>query len=381
MNHNWKMVLFLALIMLTACTPATAVQPVASQPDAPQETQIAIIAETMIAESGAATEATPPPPGEVSPALSLDDLPPDDAPIRYTFPTPEQEPVSLWRPPLYDTPWALTANDHFFFIRPIAVNEINWWLDDYRYGAQFPGMPDVIHTGVDIPAPRNTPILAAGPGVVMWAGWDLFNRQLAPSEDPYGIAVAIKHDFGYDDRRLYTVYAHMDRVDVVPGQRVEAGDQLGIIGTTGFTTGPHVHFEVRIESGDFYASRNPELWLAPPQGWGVLVGRLMNTNGSLLKGHSLYVRNLQTNKIHTITSYNSSVVVTSDDYYKENLVLSDLPAGEYELSIEYEEESWFSTQITINPGAVSYFTFHGDKGFSLDPPPSPDPQDILAPAS
>ncbi len=107
--------------------------------------------------------------------------------------------------------------------------------------------------------------MAAGPGVVMWAGWDLFNRQLAPSEDPYGIAVAIKHDFGYDDRRLYTVYAHMDRVDVVPGQRVEAGDQLGIIGTTGFTTGPHVHFEVRIETGEFFASRNPELWLAPPQ--------------------------------------------------------------------------------------------------------------------
>ncbi len=119
----------------------------------------------------------------------------------------------------------------------------------------------------------------------------------------------------------------------------------------------------------------------PTPGWGVLVGRLMNTNGSLLKGHSLYVRNLQTNKINTITSYNSGVVVTSDDYYQENLALSDLPAGDYELSIEYEEDTWFSTQITINPGAVSYFTFRGDKGFSLDPPSPPDVEDILNPAS
>ncbi len=381
MTHRWKFISLFTLIALSACQSAPAATAVLSPADAPQETQIAVIAETMIAEVSAATPAAPLPADAALPPLSLDSLPSDDAPIRYTFPAPEQEPISLWRPPLYDTPWGLTANDHFFFIRPIAVNEVNWWLEDYRYGAQFPGLPDVIHTGVDIPAPRNTPILAAGPGVVMWAGWDLFNRQLAPSEDPYGIAVAVKHDFGYDDRRLYTVYAHMDRVDVVPGQRVEAGDQLGIIGTTGFTTGPHVHFEVRIETGEFYASRNPELWLSPPQGWGILVGRLMNTNGSLLKGHSLYVRNLQTNKINTITSYTSGVVVTSDDYYQENLVLSDLPAGEYELSIEYEEETWFSTQITINPGAVSYFTFRGDKGFNLEPPSSPDAEDILNPAS
>lgn len=368
------------LIILAACKPAPVPSP--SQPDEPQETQIAIIAETMAAETSPNPLATQAPTTDDIPnPLSLDDLPPEDAPIRYTFPTPEQEPVSLWRPPLYDTPWALTPNDHFYFSRPVAADEINWPLDNYRYGAQFPGLPDVIHTGSDFPAPLNTPILAAGPGIVMWAGWDLFDRRLAPSEDPYGIAVAIKHDFGFKDRRLYTVYAHMNRVDVVPGQRVEAGDPLGIIGTTGFTTGPHVHFEVRVETGGFYASRNPELWLAPPQGWGVLTGRLMNTNGSLLKGHSLYVRNLQNNERYTIHSYNSSVKVTGDDYYQENLTLSDLPAGNYELSIEYEEDAWFSTQISINPGAISYFSFHGDKGFSLDPPSSPDSDELFSPSS
>ena len=286
--------------------------------------------------------------------------------MRFSFPTPQPEPVSLWRPPLYDPPWALTPFDHFFFSRPIAVDSVNWPLDDYRYGATFPGLADVIHTGIDIPAPRNTPILAAGPGVVMWAGWDLFNRQLAPSEDPYGIAVAIRHDFGYQGRRLYTVYAHMDRVDVVPGQRVNTGDPLGIIGDTGFTTGPHLHFEVRIETNDFFASRNPELWLVPPQGWGVLTGRIMNTNGSLLTGQSLYIRNLETNQRWKAHTYTDTQRVTSDDYYQENLVLSDLPAGNYELSLEFEQQTWFTTQVTIHPGAITYFTFRGRRGFGLD---------------
>ena len=370
-------ILAVICVLLAGCATAPENSPEAQPTPSAQETQIAVIAATMVAQVTEEEHTQPQQDPTASVPLSLDDLPPEEAPIQYSFPTPEAEPISLWRPPLYDTPWALSPNDHFYFIRPIAADEINWPLDDYRYGAQFPGLPDVIHTGVDIPAPLNTPIMAAGDGVVTWAGWDLFGRQIPPSEDSYGIAVAIKHDFGYNDLRLYTIYAHMARVDVVPGQRVKAGDPLGVIGVTGFTTGPHVHFEVRVESGDYYATRNPELWMAPPQGWGVLAGRLMNTNGSLLKGHSLYVRNRETDTVHTIHSYNSNVKVSSDDYYNENLVLSDLPAGEYLISIEYEKDTWFSTQISIRPGAVSYFSFRGDKGFSLDPPASPEIDDIL----
>ena len=368
------------LVFLSACQPDNQANAPSAPPDQPpaQETRIALIVETLAAQ---ATREALSPLATPSPViLSLDNLPPDEAPIRFSFPTPQPEPVSLWRPPLYDPPWALAPFDHFFFSRPIGADSVNWPLDDYRYGATFPGLPDVIHTGIDIPAPRNTPILAAGPGVVMWAGWDLFNRQLAPSEDPYGIAVAIRHDFGHQGRRLYTVYAHMDRVDVLPGQRVATGDPIGIIGDTGFTTGPHLHFEVRIETNDFFASRNPELWLVPPQGWGVLAGRIMNTNGSLLTGQSLYIRNLETNQRWKAHTYTDTQRVTSDDYYQENLVLSDLPAGNYELSLEYEQQTWFTTQVTINPGAITYFTFRGERGFGLDLPPTPVPKDLIGPS-
>ncbi|MDZ4159968.1 MAG: peptidoglycan DD-metalloendopeptidase family protein, partial [Anaerolineaceae bacterium] len=201
---------------------------------------------------------------------------------------------------------------------------------------------------------------------VIWAGYGLFYGNNNP-DDPYGLAVSIQHNFGHQGKRLYSVYAHLDQIHVVTGQQVEAGDQVGTVGTTGSTTGPHLHFEVRIHANNFFATRNPELWLVPPQGWGVLVGRLMNSNGSLLTNHTMYVRSLETKQRWQIISYGSQTV-NSDDYYRENLALSDLPSGEYQITLEYLEDE-FSTEISIHPGAISYFTFRGKQGFDHSPPP------------
>ncbi|MGW8250945.1 MAG: M23 family metallopeptidase, partial [Anaerolineales bacterium] len=187
---------------------------------------------------------------------------PASDPLRFVFPTPGPMPVSAWRPPLYPTPWAPTAYDHFFFSRPISADEINWPLADYRYGGVF--LPNVVHTGIDIPARLETPVLAAGSGRVTWAGYGLY-RGVEDPTDPYGLAVAIKHDFGYQGESLFTVYGHLNRVDVVVGQQVSAGQVLGLSGETGKVTGPHLHFEVRIGKNNYFVSRNPELWLAPPQ--------------------------------------------------------------------------------------------------------------------
>jgi len=287
-------------------------------------------------------------------------------PLRFVFPTPGAVPVSAWRPPLYPTPWAPTPFDHFYFARPIAANEINSPLADYRYGGVF--LPEVVHTGIDIPAPIGTEVMAAGSGKVTWAGYGLY-RGIRDPNDPYGLAVTIKHEFGYQGQALYTVYGHLDQIDVVVGQYVETGEVVGLVGQTGKVTGPHLHFEVRVGRNNFFGSRNPELWLAPPQGWGILAARILNSKGELLPSHLIKLRSLDNQQSWNVKSYGVGTVI-SDGYYRENLVLGDLPAGRYEVWVPYEG-STYNLEIDISPGRVSYFTFHGRGGFHTEIPATP----------
>lgn len=286
------------------------------------------------------------------------------APLRFSIPTPGAEPISDWRPPLYPVPWAIAPHDHFYFIRPINANEINWPLSSYRYGGIFFG--DVVHTGIDIPTGAGTPIVAAGSGTVAWADWGFFSGSRENKKDPYGQAVVIEHNFGYQGKKLYTVYAHMSRIDVTEGQWVQAGEQLGLVGDTGHTTGPHLHFEIRLAEDSFYDTYNPELWIAPPQGWGVLVGSVANERGEQLRHYQVQLHAYDSGRMRTVRTYGANVV-NSDDYYQENMVLSDLPAGWYEIQIVYEEKI-LRKQIQIFPGQVSYFTFAGLDGYSLELP-------------
>jgi murein DD-endopeptidase MepM/ murein hydrolase activator NlpD len=286
---------------------------------------------------------------------------------RFVFPTPAPPPKSAWRPPLYPVPWALRDFDHFYFIRPIPVEEINWPLANYRYGGIF--FEDVVHTGVDIPGPTGTPVLAAGSGKVIWSGFGLLNFSPGNLDDPYGLAIAIKHDFGYKDQSIYTLYAHLSESFVIEDQVVEAGEVIGLTGQTGVTTGPHLHFEVRIGQNSYFATRNPELWIAPPQGWGLLAGRVMDEKGNLLERKEVTVTSIDTYQVWLVMTYGPKSI-NSDPYYQENVVMGDLPAGKYQLDIDYGDKK-HSKVIEIVPGAVSYFTFRGEEGYTLDLPPTP----------
>lgn len=93
------------------------------------------------------------------------------------------------------------------------------------------------HTGVDIAAPLGTPIHAAADGVVALAATSV-DAQGKPAG--YGTYVVIAHPGGF-----FTLYAHMDGVAVAAGQVVRQGQVIGVEGSTGNSTGPHVHFEIR----------------------------------------------------------------------------------------------------------------------------------------
>ncbi|WP_293127888.1 peptidoglycan DD-metalloendopeptidase family protein [Microcoleus sp. bin38.metabat.b11b12b14.051] len=87
-----------------------------------------------------------------------------------------------------------------------------------------------MHKGIDIAGPIGTPIMAADSGVVTYAEWN---------DGGYGYLVEITHADGSE-----TIYAHNSRILVQKGQRVERGEQISEMGSTGFSTGPHLHFEV-----------------------------------------------------------------------------------------------------------------------------------------
>jgi murein DD-endopeptidase MepM/ murein hydrolase activator NlpD len=86
------------------------------------------------------------------------------------------------------------------------------------------------HTGVDIAAPRGTPVRAAMEGTVLFAGW----------YGGYGKLVVLDHGNG-----LSTLYGHLSAILVGAGTRVNRGDIIGRVGSTGYSTGPHLHYEVR----------------------------------------------------------------------------------------------------------------------------------------
>lgn len=88
------------------------------------------------------------------------------------------------------------------------------------------------HSGMDFSANVGTPVYATGNGVVRKAGW----------EGLYGNCIQIDHGFGYVTR-----YAHLSKIDVRVGQKVVRGETIGKVGTTGKSTGPHMHYEVMVK--------------------------------------------------------------------------------------------------------------------------------------
>ena len=107
------------------------------------------------------------------------------------------------------------------------------------YGARW----GTLHAGVDIAAPIGTPIYAPEDGVVLQAG---------PASG-FGLWVRVQHEDG-----TITVYGHVNTITVDEGEKVKAGEQIATMGNRGFSTGPHLHFEVWNSSGK---KINPLPWM------------------------------------------------------------------------------------------------------------------------
>lgn len=109
-----------------------------------------------------------------------------------------------------------------------VTSEFGWRIHPIEKTRKF-------HTGIDIGAPKGTPVMSLGSGVVTFAGWS----------NGYGRLVKIKYDNGYT-----CYYAHLDNyAGMTPGKRVTRGQTVGKVNSSGMSTGNHVHFEVRTPDG------------------------------------------------------------------------------------------------------------------------------------
>lgn len=166
--------------------------------------------------------AIPVPPPEVSQRRRIAVAPAPPERFNPMIRIPVGKPVSPGVPPL-------SKPDMYLPDSPTRFNGYIWPSNGVitsGYGRRWGRM----HKGIDIAAPIGTPIMAAAPGVVVSAGWN---------SGGYGKLVEIKHPDG-----SLTLYAHNSRIFVRRGQQVGQGQRIAAMGSTGYSTGPHLHFEV-----------------------------------------------------------------------------------------------------------------------------------------
>lgn len=157
----------------------------------------------------------------VAQSLSTRGLPQDELSFRTQAILAGLDRLNLHRIAVDKIPFAQPVKSNFRFTSPFG----------YRRDPKGGGTR--MHKGTDFAAPLGTPIYSTAEGVVVEAGW----------HRGFGRMVKIRHAFGYE-----TLYAHMTKIRVKEGQRVSRGDRIGDMGSTGRSTGVHLHYEVH-ESG------------------------------------------------------------------------------------------------------------------------------------
>ncbi|MFW5709048.1 MAG: M23 family metallopeptidase [Chloroflexota bacterium] len=277
--------------------------------------------------------------------------------VQIAVPRATQE----WQPPSLPVPQSRDplGRDHYIFARPVDSNANGYGLFYYPYGASGVQLLAVsrIHHGIDFSNPVGTPIRAAGSGTVIFASTE--SEPYYPGSPSYGQVVIIEHDFGWDNQLLWTLYAHLERPLVAEGDYVQMGDVIGLSGNSGRSSGPHLHFEVRMGEGPtltYGQTFNPVLWIAPYVGHGTVAGRLVDQRGEFVDDVTVVARNLSNGRVFTTSTYTFSGTVNqvnSDPKWLENFALGDLPQGRYVISSDYNGQR-VSEIVDIYEGMTTF---------------------------
>lgn len=132
--------------------------------------------------------------------------------------------VFVWTPPTLESIRASFGGTPLIvgtgtFVFPVSSRNFTQY---YWYG----------HRGIDVALPEGSAVFASDTGTVTFAGWNIYG---------FGNLIVVNHGNGYE-----TLYAHLSGINVVPGQIVNQGNVIGATGNTGNSSGPHIHFEIRL---------------------------------------------------------------------------------------------------------------------------------------
>lgn len=316
--------------------------------------------------------------------------------------TPTFTPSPTLSPTPTYTPTPEPFVDHYSLFRPIGPNGVDFVDRTYPYGGTQRGTYQ-IHSGVEFFNSRFTPVLAADDGEVYYAGTDFDEQNMfGPFTNYYGNLVVIDHGYRLPEGdRLFSLYGHLEDIDVATGQSVEPGQPIGRVGATGIAQGAHLHFEVRV--GDpynfFESTRNPDLYILPKDDTGMLVGLVTDPEGNPVPEVPILLRRAGTRgqALYETYSYGGSPTQSSP-MWNENFTRGDIRPGEYEVYVQtFRGQTVFRQDVTITAANAAYIQFEIPAGlefypdlnaFDLDDAqeystltPTPGPEPEIAPES
>lgn len=252
---------------------------------------------------------------------------------------------------------------HAWFKRPIALEDQPYIDQTYRYGSTMGGNFQQ-HQGVEFNNSDGTPVHAIGDGVVVFAG----------AAEQGSNTIAIRHDRrvkGRDGVQLFvfSVYYHNTALLVTIGTRVKVGDVIATVGNTGRATNDHLHLEVHAAPGDSVAlivdpserypkyTTNPELWIEPLPGKGVVAGQVWDATGQRVMQARVYgLRKAEPQE--TPFSYAETYGEHNhpDPVYQEHFAVGDVDPGDYTLSVDVGGAR-LSRRVRVEPNRLTWVEF------------------------
>jgi murein DD-endopeptidase MepM/ murein hydrolase activator NlpD len=224
-----------------------------------------------------------------------------------------------------DSEFAQTEDPaHQWMLRPVSPDEQNCKDQTYLYGSTMGGNFRQ-HQGNEYNNPEGVPLLAVDNGEIVYTDTSIGHTVL-------------KCDTKVDSITIYAHYHHQHEILRWVGDRVNRGDQIGMIGKRGNVTNEHLHFEVAVSPKDsakdsVSSTRNSELWVEPLPGCGAIVGNLVDFDGNNISGARIYGIT-KPGPTETPFSFAETYMekVHPSETYRENFVIGDVPAGDYLLT-------------------------------------------------